>query len=215
MQLIANQDTHILVTMAEPICRGKPVEFSPFTLCGIPNDHDSKLRLCTDEPMVTVHPQVCHGLDADTTVRDGNQFTVGDKITIDIYGSVPHGGGHCTFWYSTDDATFTKIIDIKDCTLNGAEVILPETMPAECEERCTFAFSWVPVNSGACEIYMNCADISVSGASGGICTFDLSSFFITFHPLHYALSTAQAIPTRSPRVPNTFSFVICVTIHHE
>merc|ERR1712083_705202 len=40
-------------------------------------------------------------------------------------------------------------------------------MGTECEEKCTFAFSWVPRSSGACEIYMNCADISVAGASGG------------------------------------------------
>jgi len=120
-----------------------------------------------NEPMITVHPQVCHGLAADTTVREGNKFTVGDTITIDIYGSVPHGGGHCTFWYSTDDATFTKIIDIKDCTLYGAQVTLPETMAPECEDKCTFAFSWVPVNSGGCEIYSNCADIQVTGAKGG------------------------------------------------
>lgn len=120
-----------------------------------------------NEPMIDVHPRVCHGLAADATVRDGNKFTVGDTISIDLYGTVPHGGGHCTFWYSTDDATFTKIIDIKDCTLNGAEVTLPETMATECRDKCTFAFSWVPTNSGKCEIYMNCADISVSGANGG------------------------------------------------
>lgn len=122
----------------------------------------------TDEPMVSDHPQICHGLDKDTEVRDGNAFSVGDTITIDLYGSASHNGGHCTFWYSTDDETFTKIIDIVDCTLNGAQVVLPNTMPTECEDMCTFAFSWVPVSSGACEIYMGCADISVAGASGGI-----------------------------------------------
>lgn len=123
-----------------------------------------------NEPMIVVHPQVCHGLDKDTTestVRVANQFSAGDTITIDIYGSVPHGGGHCTFWYSTDDKTFTKIIDIKDCTLTGAKVMLPTWMPTECEDECTFAFSWVPALSGGCEIYMNCADISVSGVTGG------------------------------------------------
>jgi len=46
-------------------------------------------------------------------------------------------------------------------------VTLPETMATECQDKCTFAFSWVPTNSGKCEIYMNCADISVAGAKGG------------------------------------------------
>jgi len=121
-----------------------------------------------NEPMITVHPQVCHGLEVDESVRSGNAFAAGDTITIDLYGTVPHGGGHCTFWYSTDDAVFTKIIDIKDCTLAATtQVTLPDTMATECQEKCTFAWSWVPAQSGACEIYMSCADISVSGAVGG------------------------------------------------
>merc|ERR1719242_1573282 len=48
----------------------------------------------------------------------------------------------------------------------GAEVMLPATMPSECNERCTFAWTWSPRVSQACEIYMNCADIQVVGAVG-------------------------------------------------
>ena len=122
-----------------------------------------------NEPMISVHPQICHGLSSDTTIRDGNSFSVGDTITISFAGSASHDGGHCAFWYSTDDITFTKIIDIKDCTiLDTTQVTLPLTMPTECETKCTFAFSWVPVSSGGCEIYMTCADIQVSGAEGGV-----------------------------------------------
>lgn len=117
--------------------------------------------------MVSDHPQVCHGLAKDTSVRSGNTFSAGETITIDLYGTASHMGGHCTFWYSTDDKTFTKIIDIKDCTLNGATITLPETMATECTDMCTLAWSWVPTVSGRCEIYMTCADIRVSGAKGG------------------------------------------------
>ena len=121
-----------------------------------------------NEPMVSVHPQICHGLSSDATIRDGNSFSVGDTITINLYGSASHGGGHCSFWYSTDDKIFTKIIDIKDCTIaDTIQVLLPSTMPTECTTKCTFAWTWIPVLSGACEIYMSCADISVSGAQGG------------------------------------------------
>jgi len=120
-----------------------------------------------NEPMVAVHPEVCHGLAGDTTVRTGNAFAAGDTIAIDMYGSASHDGGHCAFWYSTDDTSFTKIIDVKDCTLSAPSVTLPVTMPVQCTTKCTFAFTWVPRSSGACEIYMNCADISVSGAQGG------------------------------------------------
>jgi len=120
-----------------------------------------------NEPMITVHPNICHGLASDTTIRAGNSFNVGDTINIDLYGSASHLGGHCAFWYSIDDITFTKIIDIKDCTLNPTTVTLPATMPTECATKCTFAFTWIPRVSGACEIYMNCADIQVQGALGG------------------------------------------------
>jgi len=119
-----------------------------------------------NEPMIGVHPTICHGLDKDSTVRDGNKFNVGDVIDIDLYGTAVHDGGHCSFWYSTDDVTFTKIIDVKDCTLVGAQVPLPAEMPLECEEKCTFAWTWTPRVSGLCEIYMNCADISVAGVTG-------------------------------------------------
>merc|ERR1719150_2416963 len=117
--------------------------------------------------MIGVHPQICHGLDRDATVREANKFIAGEVIGIDLYGSAVHDGGHCSFWYSTDDMVFNKIIDVKDCTLNGgAEVMLPATMPSECNERCTFAWTWSPRVSQACEIYMNCADIQVSGSLG-------------------------------------------------
>lgn len=121
-----------------------------------------------NEPMFSVHPTVCHGLDKDSSVRSQNKFTAGSTITITIYGSAPHNGGHCAFWWSTDQVTFTKIIDIKDCTLNStASVLLPKTMSTQCTTSCIFAWTWSPVSSGLCEIYMNCADIQVTGASGG------------------------------------------------
>jgi len=120
-----------------------------------------------NEPMYSVHPTVCHGLDKDTTIRTGNSFTAGSTITATIYGSAPHDGGHCAFWYSTDQTTFTKIIDIKDCTLNStASVLLPKTMNTACATSCIFAWTWSPVSSGLCEIYMNCADIKVTGVTG-------------------------------------------------
>ena len=40
--------------------------------------------------MIGVHPEVCHGLDADTTVRTGNSFTAGQLVEIDIYGIHAH-----------------------------------------------------------------------------------------------------------------------------
>ena len=145
-----------------------------------PRDRDMYGRAYAEwqrnEPMIPMHPQICHGLQSDATIRTGNTFSAGQSITMQLAGTVPHGGGHCTFWYSTDDRTFTKIVDIKDCTYNAATdqsnnmvaVVLPSTMPTQCRTRCTFAWTWVPVHSGACEIYMGCADISVSNANGGI-----------------------------------------------
>ena len=121
-----------------------------------------------NEPMVPMHPQTCHGL-ASTSVHTRNSFSAGDSLNIDLYGTASHAGGHCAFWYSTDDRRFNKIMDMKDCTLNtgSIRVTLPSTMPTQCRTKCTFAWTWVPVNSAVCEIYMNCADISVSGVRGG------------------------------------------------
>ena len=144
-----------------------PLSFSCHPYASLPAP---KLTTCfTDEPMIPVYPNVCHGLPRDHTVRQENTFALGETIDIVFNVDARHSGGHCTFWYSTDDQTFTKIVDIKDCTLAdiGARVQLPDTMPAECGTQCTFAFSWVPLRSGACEIYMTCADIQVIGATGG------------------------------------------------
>eukprot|EP00485_Elphidium_margaritaceum_P006056 CAMPEP_0202699996 /NCGR_PEP_ID=MMETSP1385-20130828/13207_1 /ASSEMBLY_ACC=CAM_ASM_000861 /TAXON_ID=933848 /ORGANISM="Elphidium margaritaceum" /LENGTH=885 /DNA_ID=CAMNT_0049357093 /DNA_START=101 /DNA_END=2758 /DNA_ORIENTATION=+ len=122
-----------------------------------------------NEPMVPARPTVCHGLPSETSVRAENQFAVNDIITIQLAGTTPHAGGHCSFWYSTDDVTFTKVVDIKDCTIAVAgtvQVRLPDTLPVACGTKCTFAWTWIPVESQQCEIYSNCADISVSGLTG-------------------------------------------------
>jgi len=134
-----------------------------------------------NEPMIPVYPNVCHGVPPDDTVREGNTFALGETIDIVFNVDSRHSGGHCAFWYSTDDKTFTKIVDIKDCTLAevGAQVQLPYTMPTECGTKCTFAFSWVPLRSGACEIYMTCADIQVIGASGESSTNHVTKNFQT------------------------------------
>ena len=97
-----------------------------------------------------------------------NQFAAGDVITLQIAGTASHYGGHCSFWYSVDDIHFTKIADVRDCTLNAdtTQVQIPDTLPVQCGTKCTFAWSWVPRVSGQCEVYSNCADISVSGLSG-------------------------------------------------
>lgn len=133
-----------------------------------------------NEPMIPARSieGVCHGLPAENAVRPQNVFNAGEVITLDIEGSANHYGGHCAFWYSTDDVTFTKIVDVKDCTLSPqtTRVQLPENMPVECETRCTFAWTWTPAVSGLCEIYSNCADIRVNGVSGGYTDPDAMDF---------------------------------------
>ena len=125
-----------------------------------------------NEPMWSVRPSVCHGLDEDSSVRNGNSFSAGDIIDIDIYGTAVHNGGHCAFWWTTETSSYWyKIIDIKDCTLlNSVKVMLPYTMSTQCENKCTFAWSWVPFSSAACEVYMNCAEISVANVNGASST---------------------------------------------
>ena len=89
-------------------------------------------------------------------------------ITLKIEGTASHYGGHCSFWVSTDDDTFTKFADVKDCTLHPdtTQIRLPDWLPTQCETKCTFAWTWTPTVSGLCEVYSNCADIRVTGLSG-------------------------------------------------
>lgn len=124
-----------------------------------------------NEPMVPTpaRKQVCHGLDADKTIRAQNVFTAGQTINVKLAGSASHNGGHCAFWYTTNTGgNWKKIIDVKDCTLRqGASVTLPKNIDTACANRCVFAWTWQPLSSGGCEIYSNCADIQVKGGTGG------------------------------------------------
>ena len=75
---MATQLVTILVA-AVPACMGHMSMQYPY-----PRDNNGDyMAWQANEPMVTAHPEVCHGLTADTTVRDGNAFSVGDTITID------------------------------------------------------------------------------------------------------------------------------------
>ncbi len=124
------------------------------------------------DPVYPAHPEdgLCRGMIADA-VPEENEFDAGDVIQVRLDGTAVHGGGHCTLWYSVaaEDYELVKILDVKDCTLakhNTFPVQLPTDMPKQCEQRCTFVWTWIPVDSGQCEFYMNCADIKVFGVSG-------------------------------------------------
>jgi len=158
-------DIRIVLLAAIQVCHGHMSLYFPKPR----DDNGTHVTWQQNEPMIPVYPNVCHGVPPDPTVFPGNTFALGDTIDIVFNVDARHSGGHCAFWYSTDDQTFTKILDVKDCTLAdvGAHIQLPDAMPAECGEKCTFAFSWVPLRSGACEIYMSCADIRVVDAVGG------------------------------------------------
>jgi len=134
----------------------------------------------SNEPMIPARPEVCHGLPAESSVRAQNVFAAGSVVSVFISGSASHQGGHCAFWYSADDVTFTKIADVKDCTLSpdSINVQLPTTMPSQCGTRCTFAWTWVPRVSGTCEIYSNCADIRVTGLTGASSTSSVNMDFV-------------------------------------
>lgn len=109
----------------------------------------------------------CHastpGTNRATIVAGVNQI---GKMT---YGAA-HGGGHCTWMISEDEKTWYKINDKVDCTTIGThDLVVPANVPASCETTgCTLGWFWTPRLSGGCEIYHNCFDVKVTGATGGI-----------------------------------------------
>lgn len=96
---------------------------------------------------------------------------VGDTIQGKMSGGAAHGGGQCSMLVSVDEKTWFKIGDYKDCTTKGGlSFTMPKGVPKACSGTagCTLGWLWTPMLSGTCEIYMNCYNLVVEGAMGGI-----------------------------------------------
>jgi hypothetical protein len=109
--------------------------------------------------------QLCQGLPAGAP---SGSYNAGDMLTVNIGGSASHSGGGCLFTLSCTTEKDFKVIYATDkkCPTEGSKSF-SVPIPKEANGKCIFAFGWVPVTSGAPEYYHQCADIEVTGGTGG------------------------------------------------
>jgi hypothetical protein len=109
-----------------------------------------------------------------------NAMAVGEQQTIKFKGTAVHGGGSCQLSVTQDmeptaNSVFKVIKSIEggcpgvDGTTNEYSYELPDSIP---NGNATFAWTWFSKMSGAPELYMNCAPISVTGGASDTSKFD-------------------------------------------
>ncbi|KAJ9069640.1 hypothetical protein DSO57_1016451 [Entomophthora muscae] len=104
----------------------------------------------------------CRGF-AEGPVKD--KYTAGQEIDVKIAGGATHGGGHCQFALSFNGKVFVTIHTVfGKCPQpeRNFSVKIPKNFPSG---KAVFAWVWNN-RAGNRELYMNCADIEISGGSG-------------------------------------------------
>jgi len=108
----------------------------------------------------------CHGIMPGNS---GAEFSPGDMVTLTLSSGAAHDGGHCALFLASKNTQPTekvwyKQMDKIDCTKipSFTWTIDPTLVPSECAGGCTLIWVWTPKSSGACEIYQNCFDITIS-----------------------------------------------------
>lgn len=104
-----------------------------------------------------------------------NTAAAGGSVSMSFTGSAVHGGGSCQVALTTDmqpsaSTRWSVILSIeggcptKDGTSAGTyDVKIPSDIPAG---TYSYAWTWTSKLSGTQEYYMNCAPITITGASG-------------------------------------------------
>jgi hypothetical protein len=87
--------------------------------------------------------------------------TVGKNVQITLEGSAIHGGGHCQFGISYDNANFVVLKTVpKNCLLNSMSYDFD--LPDNVLNTKTIVF-WTWINAiGNREYYMDCADVNIN-----------------------------------------------------
>ncbi|KAJ9086589.1 hypothetical protein DSO57_1002314 [Entomophthora muscae] len=93
------------------------------------------------------------------------KYSAGQAINVAIEGGAPHNGGHCQFALSFNGQDFVNIHTVfGTCPQpeRSFSVQIPKNFPSG-----KAVFAWVWNNRvGNRELYMNCADIEITGGSG-------------------------------------------------
>ncbi|OCK83471.1 lytic polysaccharide monooxygenase [Lepidopterella palustris CBS 459.81] len=113
------------------------------------------------------------------TVTTMNNMKVGDTQTLSFKGSAVHGGGSCQLSITTDktptaNSKFKVIMSMEGgCPgIDGPKDFsfkIPDSIP---NGQVTLAWTWFSRLSGAPELYMNCAPVTVTGGASDTSKFD-------------------------------------------
>lgn len=120
----------------------------------------------------------CHMTTVDTSTGPSNDWAVGSTQTLSFSGSAVHGGGSCQIAITTDktptkDSKFKVIHSIEGgCPGVGGPATfdfkVPDMLP---DGDLVMAWTWFN-KIGNREIYMNCANVKVSGGASDTSKFE-------------------------------------------
>lgn len=111
----------------------------------------------------------CKGYHVDLGTPAGKptkEYTAGQSASMTIIGSAVHGGGSCQVSLSSDKGKTFKVIHswIGDCPVAGSGTF-PFNIPSDTPSG-EYLLAWTWFNKiGNREMYMNCAAVTIKGAS--------------------------------------------------
>ncbi|EAW12120.1 lignocellulolytic auxiliary activity family 11 protein [Aspergillus clavatus NRRL 1] len=112
----------------------------------------------------------CKGYHKNTPWRATADFKAGQSYTMELDGDARHAGGSCQLSLSYDNGVTFKVIQsmVGGCPLvDSWNFQVPSDAP---NGKALFAWTWYNL-VGNRELYMNCADVNVTGGSGSTASF--------------------------------------------
>ncbi|KAH1354797.1 hypothetical protein KXW28_004200 [Aspergillus fumigatus] len=113
----------------------------------------------------------CKGYQTNTPWRATAQYTAGQTYNMTITGSATHGGGSCQLSLSYDNGKTFKVIQSME---GGCPLVSKYNfkIPGDVANgQALFAWTWYNL-IGNRELYMNCADVVISGGTGTPSSFE-------------------------------------------
>jgi hypothetical protein len=112
----------------------------------------------------------CKRYQANTPWRATAQYTAGQTYNLTLTGSATHGGGSCQLSLSYDNGQTFKVIQSME---GGCPLVSRYNfkIPSDVANgQALFAWTWYNL-IGNRELYMNCADVVISGGTGSPSSF--------------------------------------------
>ncbi|RHZ63230.1 uncharacterized protein CDV56_107179 [Aspergillus thermomutatus] len=113
----------------------------------------------------------CKGYQTNTPWRATAQYTAGQTYNMTLSGSATHGGGSCQLSLSYDNGKTFKVIQSME---GGCPLVSRYNfkIPGDVANgQALFAWTWYNL-IGNRELYMNCADVVISGGAGSPASFE-------------------------------------------